>query len=84
MNKKQDGGPAFPCEVGPVADGYMLQTGDGKWRQPGMTLRDHFAGLAMQGIFANQGINCTAAGDEVDAAVAYRIADAMIKVREAS
>ena len=64
MNK-QTGGPAFPTTY---AD------------ERGMTLRDHFAGLAMQGMLAEDG------GGALDnkelAEFSYWIADAMLKARE--
>lgn len=40
---KPDGGPAFPCEVGPEANGYTVQTGNAQWLQPGMTKREYAA-----------------------------------------
>ncbi len=43
-----DGGPAFPGEQG--------HTPDGKWNQtwePGMSLRDWFAGQALKGLLSN-------------------------------
>ena len=80
MNKKNDGGPAFPCKA---YTGLM---------QEGMTLRDHFAGLAMQGRLAGdtrwqeldfKPIN----GLDViqnECVLAYRIADAMLAARSAA
>ena len=51
-NKPNDGGPAFPI-------------GSGDMRDPmGMTLRDWFAGMALQGILASdvkQAIDCNIA-----------------------
>lgn len=45
-----------------------------------MTLRDHFAGLAMQGLLSN-----VAASDNITEVprVCYLLADAMLKAREA-
>jgi len=73
MSHKQTGGSAFPTknyqDVVPVATGYS----------EGMTLRDFFAAKAMQGYVA-QG----KAYDFADIAKAsYRVADAMLKAREA-
>jgi hypothetical protein len=65
---KNDGGPAFPI-------------GSGDMRDPtGMTLRDYFAGLAMQGLLTHddEGLIPETARD------AYRYADAMLNAREAS
>ena len=60
------GGPAFPCHPGienPIYDG--------------MTLRDYFAGKAMEGLIAN---NSTDAQEIAQAA--YIIADAMLERRK--
>lgn len=88
MSKIDDGGPAFP--------GVCIDS-DGVWKypsdSPGMSLRDHFAGLAMQGmLFGCVGMIGT--GDEVSAYArghcnsavvnrAYAIADAMLAARKA-
>ena len=64
-----DGGPAYP-----VTEVHGCNSG---W--PGMSLRDHFAGLAMQGLMSNK--------SKLDeplvfiAKNAYQIADAMITER---
>ncbi len=63
---KDTGGPAFPCHPGienPIYDG--------------MTLREHFAGKAMEGLIAN---NSTDAQEIAQAA--YIIADAMLERRK--
>ena len=68
MTKKiDDGGPAFP------------RTGDDDIRpQDGMSLRDHFAGLVIQGTVASGKL-----GDfDVYSLRAYRIADAMLAARK--
>ena len=76
MSTINDGGPAFPV--------WELNGKD----QPemtgfGMTLRDYFAAKAMQSILdqkdAHDGRECDNA-----AWMAYRMADAMLKAREAS
>lgn len=88
MSEKQieDGGPAFPCEV----RGFRIEglaeaerfkvTGTFK----GLSIRDHFAGLAMQAMVRNnQGI--AEWGPERDALIAngaYEIADAMLAARK--
>lgn len=75
MTKKTTGGPAFPfafAEQDHVSDG--------------MTLRDYFAAKAMQGDLANasdDNIVCQHPTFESTAEIYYRIADAMLKVREA-
>jgi len=61
--------PAFPNE------------GFNGWGEPfqGMTLRDYFAAKAMQGMMVDTEIpNCTHIAKE-----SYRMADAMMKAREA-
>ena len=62
------GGPAFPAPAG-------VQ----HITEQGMTLRDWFAGMAMQGICAS-GPDIS---NPVIAAEAYALADAMLKQREA-
>jgi len=65
--RKEDGGPAYPI-------------GSGDMRDPmGMTLRDHFAALAMQGMLY-RGVG----GAQADAIsrMAYIYADAMLKARD--
>lgn len=72
MNNTNTGGPAFPAEV--------LGTDEhGEYRLPwqGMTLRDYFAAKAMPQMLALCGTR------DVAAVEAYRIADAMLKAREA-
>ena len=72
--KKQNNGPAFP---------YCEQDGQGGYEQhQGMSLRDWFAGKALQGICASSpSDDCT---DEYIAAESYRLANAMLKARETS
>lgn len=68
------GGPAFP-QVD-LKDSYGTLVPD---RQSGMTLRDWFAGKAMQGLIA-----CPMqpqSGPEMYARDAYAVADAMLKER---
>lgn len=84
----ETGGPAFPIHPGVAMDGQLVR------ETQGMTLRDWFAGLAMQGLLANPGgpiqangmsgwnwCNCSPE-DAVN--LAYSIADAMLKAREES
>ena len=70
---KATGGPAFPTKnyaaIQPLAEGYS----------EGMTLRDWFAGMAMQGLLA-----CPVqpqSGPDMYARDAYTLADAMLKER---
>ena len=69
--------PAFPC----------LERGGGglDLSHPGMTLRDHFAGLAMQGMLTTSGapaLNGLDGYEAITAKAAYKLADEMLKVRE--
>lgn len=83
MTTPNNGGPAFPCEVGPASDGHTIQTGNMQWMQPGMTLRDYFAAKAMAVVW-------TEIPDDADRDLAlrrlgnyaYEMADAMLKARE--
>lgn len=68
-DKIEDGGNAFPACGNPEQDRFM----------PGMTLRDWFAGMALQGLCASCYETMT---DDGIACTAYEIADAMIKARK--
>lgn len=82
MSASNNGGPAFP----------VLHSIDGNWvKEPrdefcGMTLRDHFAGQAMQALIA--GRSWGHLGTDVDvlfktwATSAYSLADAMLEARK--
>lgn len=75
MNKINDGGSAFPSEQHETCDGTWNQTFD-----PGMSLRDYFAGQALVGIISGwAGGDCTPYGHALDA---YDFADAMLRARE--
>jgi hypothetical protein len=72
-----DGGPAFPVPAQPDPNGGMLT-----WNSEGMTLRDHFAGQALQGYLASFPGHCEPA--EVASTIAedcYKLADAMLAAR---
>lgn len=79
METKNDGGAAFPR---PLANGQM----DGKLYvdegATGMSLRDYFAGKAMNGILSdpNVRIGGDKEADEI-AQASFLIADAMIRAR---
>lgn len=70
---KETGGPAFPVDV------------DGRNYHSGQTLRDYFAGLALQGWLSSYGPDMphpAQNGSDIDAARnAYKLADAMIAAR---
>lgn len=77
------GGPAFPCVC--TNDGYEETTGFNHDVIPagttcqyrGLTMRDWFAGKAMQSLLSN-----TIGTIDDDARNAYAIADAMLRARE--
>lgn len=75
--EKRTGGPAFPQRIynhNPNTDGYVPALS-----QMGMTLLDHFAGLAMLGILASEKV---AVPYEAIAEEAYMQANAMLAERE--
>lgn len=75
----KDGGPAFPVDPSTRVNA------------PGMSLRDWFAGMALQGSLANNDFTSAVAkavpdakkANESFAIGAYALADAMLKAREA-
>ena len=71
-----DGGPAFPS----VGEGF----GNPSYSAPGMTLRDWFAGQALQGLIASRcgPANGGSVTDSWVAENAYIVADAMLVARE--
>lgn len=74
MNMKtieECGGYVFPSEQGFTPDGTNNQTYD-----PGMSLRDWFAGMALQGMLASE--TGKTRPDEY-ATLAYMMSDAMLK-----
>jgi hypothetical protein len=79
MSATNNGGPAFPVPLNPG------QSWQGMAPCDGMTLRDYFAAKAMQGLVSG------CAGAVVSetrplaafAGIAYALADAMLKAREA-
>jgi hypothetical protein len=73
MSMVYDGGPAFPVPVGTVYDSLAQSP------EPGMSLRDYFAGQAMSGRMSQQSVK---ASTEHISAWAYRVADAMLRARD--
>jgi hypothetical protein len=71
MSDINTGGPAFPSH------GSM-----GEVAHEGMTLRDYFAAKAMQGFMASPLLKVEL-GEYATALNAYKVADAMLKAREA-
>ena len=71
-NQPNDGGPAFPTHGNPDT-----------FTSSGMSLRDWFAGMAMQGILASSdNQNGGYVTLEAMASDAWKTADAMLKARE--
>lgn len=86
MSERNDGGTAFPCE--------QHETQDGTWNQtfePGMSLRDWFAGQALAGLFASRDLQIAILHDSAQiglgafeptmAHAAYKMAEAMLAER---
>lgn len=78
MTTKNTGGPAFPVWE-------LNGSGKAEMTDFGMSLRDYFAAKALQGLLAAQihGFNDRPANGPF-ASMAYEMADAMLKAREAS
>jgi hypothetical protein len=79
MMPKNDGGPAFPGEYFDEESSSCLT--------PGMSLRDWFAGMALQGMLASgRNVRAThrSTRTEALAIMCYQAADAMLKAREAN
>ena len=80
----KDGGPAYPC---PSMAG--LPNGEFLHPEGGMSLRDHFAGLAMQGaLMTSMSLGEIDEADRAQcldraAGLFYQMADAMLRAREA-
>ena len=72
---KNDGGPAFPTTEACYEN--MDRAGEG------MSLRDYFAAKAMQAVIA-RGDDFRVSGSDEIAALAYLMADAMLKDRGAA
>lgn len=70
-NSTNDGGPAFPLVETCAADSVTV----------GMSLRDYFAAKALQGICAHE--NTWGESKAGIAAMAYSLADEMLKARAA-
>ena len=78
MTDKPENPPAFPV----AWPEWACRT-----PEPGMTLRDYFAVVALQGVLSNLECAKNDAGDPIKtvgdvAALAYKQADAMLKARQ--
>lgn len=78
---KSNGGPAFPLSVEPTF----------QWAEPGMSLRDWFAGQALIAVVGNNQLLDKMSDIRSDkdfgvsvASGCYKLADAMLSAREAS
>ena len=78
MSKQDDGGPAFPVELG-GPEGH--QTSASTWQYRGMSMRDAFAIAAMQGICAHADTWGLGSSEQV-AIKAYVLADEMLEARQ--
>lgn len=76
---KETGGPAFPQHGATDVDGDVLTSK--QLGGEGLSMRDHFAGLAMQGILSDPDAGLL--DDDLNryAGIAYRVADAMLRAR---
>lgn len=70
-----NGGPAFPHVEGGA---FLFDCQE----HPGMTLRDWFAGMALQGMLAGTGWNAVCTSHSQASSYAYAFANAMLKQRE--
>jgi hypothetical protein len=79
---KYDGGPAYPSKAYKTVtfpNGQTFQETDfGNY--PGMTLRDWFAGQALQGLLAKYNLKTPGDQDTVSA-MAYELADSILERR---
>lgn len=71
MSNKDE--PAFPVQS------FTIQNGEIVWGEPGLTKREWFAGMALQGLLANPGIDSDQEGLPVEA---VQYADALLAALE--
>ena len=77
MAKKDDGGPAFAHGGQPHHETRFTAAA-----QHGMSLRDWFAGMALQGYMASVNEDVLVPDEEQAARTAYQVADAMLEARD--
>lgn len=85
----KDGGPAFPGFSYTAGHGCARRSAVGEWEyhDPGMSLRDYFAAMAMQAAISTLTGEPTETAPVHCAPIArdsYEMADAMLKAREQS
>jgi hypothetical protein len=73
VSNKNTGGPAFPQHQG------YAQLPDGAPWFEGLTMRDYFAGVGLNGMLSDSNISGTPSEFAIRA---YALADAMLKARE--
>lgn len=86
MSKEENGGSAFPHHhnMAVMTDNGTLKT----FGEEGLTIRDWFAGKALQGMCCNGFLPCHEAGESCDFSPvgysknAYDMADAMLQARK--
>ena len=81
MADRTNGGPAFPqVETDPALDRESGQHYSHVYSYGGMSLRDHFAGQALSGVFATGDSDWCE--DRTLARRCYELADALLAARE--
>ncbi len=80
QGRKEDGGPAFPTHEERDCHDHTKHI-----YHTGMSLRDWYAGMALQGMLTRTGVSLSEMlnDDPSVADVAYLVADKMIKARSA-
>lgn len=78
MDKRNDGGPAFPSEHDEPVINFLGHERIVRCYTEGLSLRDYFAAKAMPEIYQRVDIG----GFEKVASLSYQMADAMLKARE--
>lgn len=77
---KSDGGPAFPhLGLYPGTDGNLHPIATQEF---GLSIRDWFAGMALNGMYSNQSLIDTFSHHTTMTSEAYHAADAMLAERE--
>lgn len=81
---KETGGAAFPV---PQTEHVHCKGEIVQYAETGMTLRDWFAGMALQGLLGScqkeKTIGCQEMANNIASGLSYKIADAMLKAKDA-